>query len=220
MPFDIVDSAADVDGSVLVLCKDDGVWEVRIDEHLLMAEDDHTSEDALASLALARLPPRPRVLIGGLGLGFTLRAALDLVAKDAVVVVVERCAPLVGWNREHTGHLAGHPLRDPRVELVVDDVVAVIKGAVDEYDAIVLDVDNGPEALVHDDNAGLYGHQGLVEARRALKSGGVYAVWSCCADDAFAARVKAAGFSAAEAVAVDDAEYAGEAHVVFLGVKP
>ncbi len=219
MGLDIVDSAADVDGSVLVLCKDDGIWEVRIDQHLLMGEDDHVSEDALAALALSRLPPRPRVLIGGLGLGFTLRAALDLVAKDAVVVVVERCAPLVEWNRVHTGHLANHPLRDPRVELVIDDVTAVIARAEGEFDAIVLDVDNGPEALVHDDNAGLYGASGLLQAHRALRAGGVYAVWSCCGDEAFKGRVAAAGFRDADAIEVDDQDYGGERHVVFLGTK-
>lgn len=218
MTLEIIDSAADVDGAVLVLCKIDDIWEVRVDHHLLMAEDDHVSEDALATIGLRDLPKGGRVLIGGLGLGFTLRRALDVADAAASVVVCERCGPLVGWNREHVGALAGHPLNDARVTVVVDDVRAVVAAEQDAWDAIVLDVDNGPEAIVHDDNAGLYGAAGLSAAFAALKKGGVYVVWSAGADDGFRDRVEAAGFIASAVPIEDDVD--GELHVVFVGKKP
>src|SRR6185369_6428305 len=122
--------------------------------------------------------PGARVLVGGLGMGFTARAALSALRPDAVVDVVELVGAVVRWNRELIGHLADAPLLDPRVRVIEGDVADVIGTARDLYDAILLDVDNGPEAFTARENEHLYSREGLRRARRALRQNGVLAVWS------------------------------------------
>jgi spermidine synthase len=160
----------------------------------------HGSEEVMAELAVQRLHPRAatRVLVGGLGMGFTLARTLALVGAAAVVEVVELVPEVVTWNRELLGEYSRHPLRDPRTRLVVGDVAEVLAAARGVYDAVLLDVDNGPEALSRPGNERLYGERGLAAARGALQPGGVLAIWSSGADPAFAARLPRAGFLVAE----------------------
>jgi len=167
----------------------------------LMNSRTHGSEDALAELTCARLENsiNPRLLIGGLGMGFTLAAALRCLGDQAQVVVAELVPGVVAWNRGILGEPAGRPLRDPRVRLYEKDVARVMKTGVQAYDAILLDVDNGPEGLTRKENDWLYGEDGLNEACAALRPGGVLAVWSAGPDQAFLQRLYKAGFEVEEA---------------------
>lgn len=163
----------------------------------LMNSRNHISEDELGRYA-ARLvagKPTARVLIGGLGLGYTLRAVLNAVPTSVMIDIVEIFPTVVRWNREHTGALAGNPLDDPRVTLIEDDVGHVIARSAGVYDAIVLDVDNGPDA-VFEANAKLYKQQGLVAQKRALAPGGGLAVWSAFESQTFTQWLRDAGFTA------------------------
>jgi spermidine synthase len=160
------------------------------------------------------------VLVGGLGLGFTLRAALDRLPEDARVVVAELVPALVAWNRTRVAHLAGRPLDDPRTRLQQGDVLARIAEAKGAFDAILLDVDNGPSPLSHAANDRLYGEQGVRACRDALRAGGVLAVWSAGPDDRYRARLERAGLEAeVHEVPARGGTARGARHVVFLGVK-
>ncbi|MCA8965854.1 MAG: spermidine synthase [Planctomycetes bacterium] len=174
--------------------RDYSIW---IDGIELMSSRVHGSEQALAELALDKLGPKaaPRILVGGLGMGFTLARALALVDEQARVDVAELVPEVVTWNRELFGHCAGNPLQDPRTHVVVDDVGKVIAGATGLYDAILLDVDNGPEGLSRPANNSLYNRPGLVAARAALGRGGVLAIWSSGEDETFERRLRDAGFA-------------------------
>jgi spermidine synthase len=178
----------------------DGDYTIWLDRLELMSTRVHGSEEMLAELALARLGarPAPRVLVGGLGMGFTLARALALVDANAAVDVVELVPEIVTWNRDAFGQCAGHPLRDPRTNLIVDDVGAVIRAAADRYDVILMDVDNGPEGLSRPRNERLYGDSGLANVHRALRAGGVLAVWSAADHRAFDKRVRRSGFAVEE----------------------
>lgn len=161
----------------------------------LMSSRMHGSEQALASLALRRMQvPDACVLVGGLGMGFTLRATLDLLPEDATVVVAELVPAVVEWNRGALGTLAGHPLRDARVRVNIGDVADTLQSSPGGFDAVLLDVDNGPDAFTATTNARLYNDQGLAAARDALKPGGVLAVWSAWEDRRFEQRLRYAGF--------------------------
>jgi spermidine synthase len=157
----------------------------------------HGSEEALAVLGCrrARTRSRARVLVGGLGMGFTLRAALDTLAPDAVVVVAELVPAVIDWNRGVLGPLAGHPLDDPRVRLQVGDVAALMRSSPSAFDAVLLDVDNGLVAMTSPANAGLYEDRGVAAARAALRPGGVLACWSAGDDPVFERRLRAAGLT-------------------------
>jgi spermidine synthase len=169
-----------------------------------MHSNSHGSEERLAVHGCAALVGRAggkagaRVLIGGLGMGFTARAALDVLPPDAEVVVVEAVAAVIAWNREREllGGLAGMPLADRRLSMVEGDVADAIERASGHYDAILLDVDNGPTALTTFKNSRLYAPAGLESARRALRPDGVLAVWSTFQDARFTARLRDAGFDA------------------------
>lgn len=179
------------------------------------------SEEALAALTCARLAarPAPRLLIGGLGMGFTLRAALAQAGKDAALVVAELVPAVVAWARGPLAPLFGDSLADPRVTIVEDDVGALIRGARGDYDAILLDVDNGPDALTRRANDWLYAAKGLDAARSALRSGGILAIWSAYPDEPFAERLRRARF-AVEEVKVRARQGRGAHHIIWLATKP
>ncbi len=198
MPAHVIDRSVTSDGGELTLHVTEGRYAMRVDGQELMNSASHGSEERLAVHGCAGLADKPgaRVLIGGLGMGFTARAALDVLAADAQVVVVEAVAAVVRWNREVLGHLAREPLGDPRLVVVEADVVDVIARTAAAYDAILLDIDNGPTALTTFTNRRLYSVDGLRSAWRALRPGGVLAVWSTFQDAAFTARLREAGFDA------------------------
>jgi spermidine synthase len=167
----------------------------------------------LASAALGAVP-RPRVLIGGLGLGYTLRAMLEGLGADAQIVVAELAEAIVSWNREPLAHLAGRPLEDPRVRVEIADVRRVMRSAA-PWHAILLDVDNGPAALTRASNASLYDSPGLAAAHAALAPQGVLVVWSAGPDERFTARLVHAGFSV-ETHPVRAGKGRGTVHTLFV----
>jgi spermidine synthase len=195
-----LDRALTSDGGELTLCRLGDRFALRIDGQELMHSNSHGSEERLAVHGCAALADKSgaRVLVGGLGMGFTARAALDLLPPDAEVVVVEAVAAVIGWNRDRQllGQLAEMPLEDPRLSIVEGDVADTIAQATAQYDAILLDVDNGPTALSTFTNRRLYTVAGLASARLALRRDGVLAVWSTFADAKFTARLREAGFAA------------------------
>jgi spermidine synthase len=218
-PWLTIATATAPDGAELVLARRDDEWVVRAAGHVLMSSRQHGSEEALAKVALAKSARRRRILIGGLGLGYSLRAVLDRVPVDAGVEVVELLPALVEWNRQHLSRLAGRPLDDRRVHLTLGDVRDRILRARTPYDVILLDVDNGPAALAHPANDGLYGEVGLAACHGALGDGGVVAVWSAQPDDRFLKRIGLAGFEASAVPTAARGEEGGSRHVVFVGVK-
>lgn len=173
--------------------RDFSLW---LDRTELMSSRVHESEEMLAEVALAALGsrPAPRILVGGLGMGFTLARVLRDVDAEAVVEVVELVPEVVEWNRGLLADLAGKPLFDARVRVSTGDVAEAIRAAAAQYDVVLLDVDNGPEALVHPGNQRLYSGDGLAAARAALRPGGVLAVWSSADSPAFAHRLRCANF--------------------------
>lgn len=187
----------------------------------LMNSRVHGSEDALAGLACARLRGRvrPRVLVGGLGMGYTLAAALAQLGEAAEVMVAELVPAVVAWNRGPLAELAGRPLGDPRVQVREQDVGLVMRTERDGFDAILLDVDNGPEGLTRQANDWLYGLGGLGAAYAALRPGGVLAVWSAGTDPAFAQRLRKLGFAVEETRVRAHAGRRGAWHVIWLAAR-
>jgi spermidine synthase len=188
----------------------------------LMSSRMHGSEEALATFACrrARTLERPAVLIGGLGMGFTLRATLDLLPEEAAVMVAEIVPAVVEWNRGSLGSLAGQPLEDPRVRVVVDDVAVTLSSRPGQFDAILLDVDNGP-AAVNDssNNDWLYDHRGIASAFAALKMEGVLAVWSAREDRKFEQRLRHGRFAVEVESVRGRLKNGGPRHTIFLGHK-
>ncbi len=180
------------DGEVLALYQHDADFSIKVNRQELMTSRAHESELELARLGCARIVSRqnPTVLIGGLGMGYTLRQALDLLQPEATVVVSELIPEVVAWNREFLGELNSHPLRDPRVVLKVGDVTNLIQQSEHAFDAILLDVDNGPEALTSEGNDRLYSPAGLQACMRALHAKGCLAIWSGAIDNAFEHRLR------------------------------
>lgn len=197
IPWETLDSVTAPGGGKMVLVRRGDEYVIRVDGQDLMGSRQHGSEEALATQGCAGLASVAGacVLVGGLGMGFTTRAALDALGRDATVEVAELVPDVVRWNRGPLAHLAGHPLDDPRVQVVEGDVSDVIARADARYDAILLDVDNGPDALTSPSNARLYGRAGLERAARALRPKGVLGVWSARDDDRFTARLERAGFT-------------------------
>lgn len=179
------------------------------------------SEEAMAALAFERIGARSkaRVLIGGLGMGFTLRAALAAFGADARIVVAELVPGVVAWARGPLAELHGVSLDDPRVDVHVGDVGEPIRAAEAAFDAILLDVDNGPGGLSRKENDGLYSPAGLAAARRALRPGGVLEVWSSTRDNAFTQRLKRAGF-VVEEIGVRAHKGRGARHVIWMATRP
>jgi spermidine synthase len=201
IPWEFLDSAkVPGDGGELRLYRRGGEFSIRADGCELMNSRVYGSEDSLSELSCARIAghPRPRVLIGGLGMGYTLAGALNRLGERARVVVAELVPEVVAWNRGPLGHLAGHPLRDDRVTVSEIDVAELVKGQHQTYDAILLDVDNGPEGLTRKANDWLYGRTGLMAAFASLRGRGVLAVWSAGANPAFVKRLQRVGFEVEE----------------------
>jgi spermidine synthase len=217
IPWVIVDAETAPGGTRLELARRGTEWEVRADRATLMSNRAHGSEDELPRLALREIPHASRILLGGLGLGYSLRATLDLLPPGGEVVQAELSPSVVKWNRTHLADLAGRPLDDPRVRLYEGDVRDRIRdrGA---YDAILLDVDNGPSSFVHDANAGLYTRSGLRAAFDALRTPGIFVVWSLTRDEACLRRLREAGFAASEHL-VRARSGGRKKHVLIAGVK-
>ena len=194
---------------------------IRVDDRELMCNRVHGSEDALADLACDRIGDRPeaRILVGGLGMGFTLAAALKRVGPEAKVVVAELVPGIIRWNHGELGEAAGHPLVDPRASVYEGDVGELIRGSRDAWDAILLDVDNGPIGLTRDTNSWLYTPEGLEAARVALRGGGILGVWSAAPDNAFTRRMDRAGFDAAPIKVRARGKKGGSVHVIWIGVR-
>jgi spermidine synthase len=209
-------------GGCLSLHQRGGEFSLRAGAEELMNSRVHGSEEALAQRACEAIAgrPYPRLLVGGLGMGYTLAATLALLGPEARVEVAEIIPEVVEWNRTLLADLAGRPLADPRVEPRVADVVDLLSKSVERYDAILLDVDNGPTGVTTPDNDRLYGARGLSHAWRSLKKGGVLAVWSAGPDERFVARLKRAGFSVSTRRVGARGAQGGRAHTIWLASKP
>ena len=160
------------------------------------------------------------VLVGGLGLGYTLRATLDLLPADATVIVAELIPAIVEWHHGPLAALAGKPTADKRVQIEVKDVIATLRSNAGRFDAILLDIDNGPEAFTESSNAGLYNDRGIATIRAALKPGGMLAVWSAWEDRRFEQRLKYAGFKVEVERVRARLKKGGPRHTIFLGRAP
>ncbi len=194
-----------------------GDYYIEVDGQPLMSTRAPGSEKALAEFAGRELAGKshPRVLIGGLGLGFTLGAALDILPRGASVVVVEFFQTIVDWNRKFGFQSATDRLADPRVVVEVMDVVDYLRNVKRPFDAILLDVDNGPDAWCLASNSRLYDRTGLMRIQHALKPGGLLAVWSAVSSSVFEARLADVGFTA-RSETVRSRGHKGERHTIFL----
>ena len=173
-----VERARMADGTEFVLGRHGDGWVIRVGARILMSNRMHGSEEALAEVALARVDHPRAVLVGGLGLGYTVRAVLDAVGAAAEGTVLELVPELVDWNRRYLGGLADHPLADPRCRVVVGDVFDTLKTSRAAFDVILLDVDNGPQGLTQAKNQRIYSENGVRSCLAALRVNGVLAVWS------------------------------------------
>lgn len=221
----LVDTAFVPDGSRLRLIRSGTDFAILLDDNELMSTDLSASEGVLASAVCAELGGRDPVhmLIGGYGMGYTLRSALRALGGDAEVTVAEIVPKIVEWAKGPMARITDGCLDDPRVQLVQDDVAFLIESALQGYDCILLDVDNGPEGLTRRANDWLYSREGVAAARSALKDGGILGVWSASHDDRFAGALARSGF----AVTVIETDRGpgssqtgqGECHVIIMAVK-
>lgn len=221
LPWERIAQTTAADGTLLELRRRGREWLILAGGRDLMSSEDEGSSRALADLGCAHLERSraARVLIGGLGMGYTLRAALDRVGPKAQVEVAELVPAVAEWNRGPLGELAGHPLADPRTVLRLEDVASCIAAGEGTYDAILLDVDNGPIALAHAKNDALYHRRGLERARRALRPGGVFGVWSLLDDGRFTRRLAQSGFSAVVHRVPGSRKGRGREHVVWIATR-
>ncbi len=221
-PWELLGRATMPDGSEMRLSKRDTEYVIFVDSKILMSSRMHGSEEQLAALACARLgsAERPHVLVGGLGMGFTLRATLDLLPDDAVVTVAELVPAVVEWNRGPLAPLAKAPLSDPRVRVEQGDVGGVLRAHRGAFDAVLLDVDNGPSAFTTGGNDSLYDNAGVTAAFASLRPGGALAVWSAWEDRKFEQRLRYHGFSVEMQRVRARLKKGGPRHTIFLGVKP
>lgn len=218
IPRVVLGEARTPSGDPLTLSREGAGIVVRVRNEVLMASRVHGSEDALAEVGCAGLRERrhARVLVGGLGLGYTLRACLERLGTDAEIVVSELVPAIVVWNRELVGDLAGRPLEDPRVRVIEGDVLEAMRA--DAFDAILLDVDNGPEALTVPSNTRLYRGPGLARAAEALRPGGRLVVWSAFESPRFVRELARVGL-AHEVVRVRARGHVkkGSRHLLYVG---
>jgi spermidine synthase len=219
-PVVLVEAANIPGGGQLHLMRCGPDFSIQFCSDELMGSQDHLSEEALATLACARVgPERGIVLIGGLGMGFTLRAALAAWGPEATVTVAELVPEIVSWARGPLTHLFGTALEDERVSIAIVDVHDLIAGAKDAFDAILLDVDNGPDGFIRPENDRLYCNWGLHSAHAALRAQGVLAVWSAYDDPAFGLRLKTIGFTVEEVKVPTSSDPAAETHTIWLCSK-
>ncbi len=220
-PREYLGSAAVPGGQELKLYRRGGDFMIVLERNELMSSRMSGSEKQLALMTIERLTGRaaPRLLIGGYGMGFTLRAALGALDATARLTVAELVPEIIQWARGPMAELAAGCLDDPRVTLVLDDVVNVIAAGRGSYDAILLDVDNGPDGLTAAANDRLYNGHGLETARAALKPGGILAIWSAGSDDAFTRRLRGAGFAVDEVAVRARDNGKGPRHVIWFAQK-
>jgi spermidine synthase len=217
-PLDLLGEAQAPDGTTITLARHGREYIILAAGKPLMSSRMHGSEQALATFGCRHVPPTaPRVLVGGLGMGFTLRATLDLLPPDAVVVVAELVPAIVEWNRGPLGPLADHPLEDSRVRVEVRDAGRTLIESIAMFDAILLDVDNGPAAFTAAGNRSLYSDAGLAAARKALRPGGVLAVWSAWEDRKFEQRLRYGGFEVSVEHVRARLKQGGPRHTIFIG---
>jgi spermidine synthase len=218
-PWEILAESSTAAGTRLTLWRRDRLYVIKVDGRDLMASDAHGSEEAMATLACQGLgrEEQPRVLVGGLGMGFTLRATLDRLPAASVVTVAELSPELAAWNRGPLAPLAERPLEDPRVELHIGDVGELLRSSRAAWHAVLLDVDNGPVAITPG-NESLYTVAGLEFAHRALRPGGRLVVWSAFDDRGFTHRLRQAGFRPSVAHARSRGKRGGRRHTLFLGI--
>jgi len=218
-PWRLLDTALiPGNGGKLLLSQRDQEFSISIaGRGVLMSTSAHGSEDALAELGCSPIAdrPHPRVLIGGLGMGFTLAAALRHLGPDAEVVVAELVPAVIGWNRDYLGGYSGHPLQDQRTRVREGDVAKLLREERKAYDAILLDVDNGPESITHKKNDWLYSVEGLAASFAALRPGGILAVWSAGPDNTFTERLHKTGFQVRQ-VKVRAHDNQGELHTIWV----
>jgi spermidine synthase len=229
--WELIDSTPVPDtGGFMRLMRQGDELVIRVDGRELMSTRVHGSEDALANLACDQLEkrggnqpggtqPDARILIGGMGIGFTLAAALARVGPEARVVVAELVPAVIAWNRGILGETAGHPICDPRVSVYEGDVADQIRKPPEPWDAILLDVDNGPIGLTRPSNSWLYSWKGLNATFAALRPQGVLGVWSAAPDDGFTRRVKRAGFEVHPIGVRSRGDKGGRRHIVWICIR-
>jgi spermidine synthase len=220
-PFELLAETLSPDGTLMKLTRRGDEYFILADGLTLMSNRAHNSEDALARLSCqrARALKKPSVLIGGLGMGFTLRATLDLLPPAAKVVVAELVPEVVEWNRGPLGPLAGNPLSDKRVRVDIANVADILTSSSAQFDVVLLDVDNGPAAFTAEKNADLYAHEGIAGIHRALNPGGVLAVWAARQDPKFVQRLRNAGFEAKAHHVRGHTNNRGPRHTIYIGHK-
>jgi len=221
IPWERLDAVMLEDGVELRLMRRGTEFSIMLGSNELMNSRLSGSEEALANLAADKLPGRPglRMLIGGLGMGFTLRAALKALGDDARITVAELVPQVIAWAKGPMSPVFGDCLDDPRVALAEAEVGDLIRNARDGWDAIVLDVDNGPDGLTRQGNDALYSAAGLGAAHRALSAGGIFSVWSSAPDAAFTRRLKQAGLTVTEVPTRASTKKRGARHMIWLAVK-
>lgn len=222
IPWNLLGTAQIPGGGELRLLRRGTEFSIKLGQNELMNSRLSGSEEALATLVCERLQgsKKPRLLIGGLGMGFTLRAALSKLAADAHVIVAELVPEVVAWARGPMAEVFGDCLNDPRVSIHEKDVGLLIRAERSAYDAILLDVDNGPEGLSREANDALYNTSGLAMAHAALRPGGVLAVWSSGPDPRFTQRLMKAGFDVDEKKTRASRKGGGARHVIWIATRP
>ncbi len=216
--FELLGEAVTQDGTAMKLVRRGNEYIILANGKSLMSSRMHGSEEALANFACqrARHMEEPVVLIGGLGMGFTLRVTLDLLPPGAQIIVAEMLPEIVEWNRGPLGPLAGHPLKDKRVQIEINDVANTLRARAAQFNAVLLDVDNGPSAFTDSNNAGLYDDRGIAAAFSALKMNGVLAVWSARDDHKFQQRLRYGKFAVETHTVRARLKKGGPRHTIFL----
>lgn len=217
-PRELLGTANVPGGDPLRLFRRGNDFIIALDRNELMSSRMSGSEEALADMSCDRLrnDAAPHLLIGGYGMGFTLRAALARLGPDARVTVAELVPDIIDWARGPMAAMTAGCLDDPRVELLLADVSGVIGGATRQYDAILLDVDNGPDGLTREGNDRIYSMGGLARAKAALRPGGILAVWSAAPDAKFTRRLKETGFAVDEVVVRARSNGKGPRHLIWF----
>ena len=222
IPWVRLDAVQLDDGPELRLMSRGSEFSIMLGSNELMNSRLSGSEQALANLAADQLSSKPKLrwLIGGLGMGFTLRAALERLDEDAFITVAELVPSVINWARGPMAPVFGGCLDDPRLSIHEGDVGELIRGSDRIWDAILLDVDNGPDGLTRKGNDALYSASGLSAAFRAVSPGGIFSVWSSAPDAAFTRRLKQAGFAVTEVPTRASTTKRGARHMIWIAIRP